>query len=604
MAKKGQSKTRFALDAGETAQPNASNELPPGVALEVFPSILAITFADQPGIRYDVRELVKLGGLAQPAAKSIARVLSSMKAGSSRRTKYKDFKYGYLKFIDELDYPPSDLGNLTQAHVGDFITWLGSTRSARDGEPLTKGNRIHKLGCLKEMLRRLSRDDAAIDVSLLVPPNPWATELCRRSATEPLTTEQLRSLVQHVENALQPIIDWADKTFPASPREGNSHASSVAEAWEVLQHIVDGRGYVPQKHELRSDVSISGYLRDPAFLDHLVALAGPNSRQAHLAYTYLLIFTAFNEQPLRDVALCNIEIEAVMGFKRVLFAAEKNRSLGTVRRVFHDDPEDRLSVFRVVDVMKRWTSLLRAIAPAEMQDKLFLFLPRNRTSAYPVGTFSDVDTMGSTVFRNCMSTLSKELGDKYIGPRSIRASGAQIIDDITNGDLPVVAIAMGHETIVTTNNSYRSSAMRDRDQMKLAGVMLHRERYLASNGKVDPRGVRGMIETTGATPGWVCIDNLSSPIPGQRDGFPCTAYPECPACPHAQPHPNQSYFLARAVQLFGKIQDAVARQGPKAALARYGHLLPYLAAGRERIRSTEIQSQAAMMKLSPLPDLD
>lgn len=582
----------------------SESDLPPGVVVEALPKMLTITYSEEPETRYDVSELLKLEGIAQPVARSFARVLASMSVGRSRRTKFKDLKYGYLKFISELQNPPTDLSGLSRTHVRAFIAWLGSAKSARTGSPLTKGNRIHKLGSLADTLRKLSREYPEVDVSELVPPNPWATEVSARNVTAPLSIGQQRRLLQHVEGALKPIIEWADRAFPSPAHVGKAGETVVADMPHVIERLVAKWGYIPQKSRLRSEASLPEYLRRAVCLDQLVSLAGPTSRQAHLAYVYILIYTAFNEQPLRDLCLSEIEVEDIFGFKRTLISAEKIRSRGTVRRVFHDDPGDKLSVFRVIDVLKRWTSLLRSIAPPPINDSLFLFLPRNRTQDYPVGSFSGADRRGEVVFRNCTSALSKQVGHKYIGTRAIRASGAQILSDFNNGDLSAVSRAMGHANAATTDNSYRSVTWRDKEQWKLAGVMLQRERYLTSGGTVDPRGARGMIETTGATPGWVCIDNLSSPIEGQREGFPCTAYPLCPGCPHSQPHPDRSYFLARVIQLFGKIQEAVGRQGSKAALARYGHLLPYLAGAKEWIRDEDTTSRAATLKLSPLPDLD
>lgn len=611
MAKRGSAKGRHATRARATIPLEAGpfvDPLPPGVGIEHSDKKIVISFPEVGERERDVSELLVAGSLALPMARAVARVLASAKAGNSRSTKYKDLEYGYLKFIKSLDTPPQTDADISTRHVFQFIGWLSQQPSARTGEPLSKGNRIHKLGALAAVLAKLSREFPEVDVAELVPENPWPTEIIERNTTTPLDAEVLRKLVLKVEGDLKPLLDAVGDHFPSA----NGMTST---AWEIrgtptrrgkafakLADYIADYGYFPRMDVLRGKV-----LRreiNEATLETLCFIAGPVTRQLFLAFEYILIFTAFNEQPLRELSLADIDIDEVMGFKRVSFASEKVRALGTVRRVFVEDPNDVLSVHRVVTSLIAWTASLRTYAPPDLRDKLFLLVPHRRDHKYRVGSFSELDKKGHSGLSNSAMTLSREIGEGYIGSRVLRATGAELLNDLVNGDLPAVALALGQATVITTNNNYRSRTVRDNDEWRLAGVMSQRERHIASKGAFDPRERGGLSAATACTPGWVCMDNLDSPIEGQRKGYPCIAYPMCPKCPLSQPHPDRARFLARNIQLFTKIQEAIEAQGPRAVLARYGDLIPYLEANRRRIDDPETIEKAANMKLSPLPDLD
>lgn len=611
MAKKDSAKGRHAKGAGANPPVEAESSvdpLPPGMRIEHSDKKIAISLPEEGEPERDVSELLVTGSLALPMARAIARVLASAKAGKSRRTKFKTLEHGYLKFIKSMADPPQTAADISMRHVLQFVGWLSQEPSVRTGQPLTKGDRIHKLGALSDALKKLSREFPEVSASQVVPENPWSAETVERNTTVPLDEKVFRKLVLHVEGNLKPLLDALDAYFPsAKGMASTAHRShdipaKHRHAFTKFGDLVADYGCFPRMDVLREKVRRREI--NEAMLETLCFIAGPTTRQLFLVFEYILIFTAFNEQPLRELSLADIEVDDVMGFKRISFASEKVRALGTVRRVFVEDPNDVLSVHRVVTSLIAWTASIRTQAPPELRDKLFLLVPVRRSEEYRVGSFSELDKKGHSGLGNSALTLSREIGEGYIGSRVVRATGAELLNELVNGDLPAVALALGQTTVVTTNNSYRSRTVRDNDEWRLAGVMSQRERHIASKGAVDPRSRKGLSEATACTPGWVCMDNLDSPIQGQRMGYPCIAYPMCPKCPLSQPHHDKAYFLARNVQLFSKIQEAIKTQGPKAALARYGQLIPFLEANRRRIDDQEIIERAANMKLSPLPDLD
>lgn len=605
MAKRGQAKTRHSNYAVETAR---AGSVPPTVEVHATSESLTIVFSDEglkPG--RSVSELLRMGEAALPFAEAVARVLALIAPGKSRRTKYKDFQHGYLRFVSTLERPFAGISDVDGNHVLAFISWLREQVNPRNGEKLTTGNRIHKLGCLKDTLVMLARDYPGIDVGSIVPRSPWGTDDRPERSTEPLDDETLRKLVMQVESEVQMFVRCVDEHLPPHASDQPSVMTVAASlANRKLQKIITKYEHIPQKSVAKKDgLSLSikrkGRPGAPAAFD---VLMGPTSRQLHSVFMYLLLYTGFNEQPLRDLEVQDVESNDVMGLRRTTFTSAKLRALSTAQRTFVEDPNDVMSVHRVVAALKRWTEVLRSVAHPELRKKLFLFLPRNRTKDYPVGSFASKDPRGEIVFRNCISAMSKAVSDKYVGPRAIRANSAEFLQDLLNGDSRLVSLALGHKSAITTNANYKSATVRDNEEWWLAGVMGQRERHLYSKGKVDPRQNLSQSETTAATPGWTCIDNMTSPIEGQRHGRPCTAYPQCPKCPHSQPHPDSAYSLARTIQLFAKIEECVAVHGLALATQKYGDLLPYLTANQQRLNSPEVVKAAAAIRLSPIPELD
>ena len=605
MAKRGQGKKRHAQQVLEGAR---TDNLPPNAVLRITGRALTIVFSDEKtrNVR-DVSELQRTGELATPFATAIARVLALVAPGDSRRTKYKNFKHGYLAFIARHEPSLSRVSDIDGEHVLAFIAWLDAAASLRSEAPLTLGNRRHKLGCLKDMLVMLAREHPEVDVANIVPRNPWGSIERHERSSEPLQHETLRKLVEYVEREVAHMLRSLDRHLPPtcdselSPIPGDTVLAAA-----TLQEIIAKYNHIPQNGRARSGgFKLSSIMPErPELSAAFGVLMGPTARQLHLLYTYLLIFTGFNEQPLRDLDLQDIEVEEVTGLRRTTFASTKLRARADVRRTFVEDPNDVLSVHRVVDALIRWTRVIRSIAQPELRGKLFIFRPGHRNQRYPVGSFATADAKGKTAFRNSTAAMSKAIGDKYIGPRAVRGCAATILHDLLNGDLRLVSLGLGHKSTDTTNAHYRPAAVRDSDEWWLSGVMTQRERYFASSGKVDPRQNRSQVESTAATPGWTCIDNMTSPIEGQRHGRACTAYPHCPKCPHSQPHPDRAYSLARTIQLYAKIEQCVAAQGLALATHKYGELIPFLNANQMRLEDPDIVRSAANMRLSPLPDLD
>lgn len=575
-----------------------------------------VVIDDSPDDLWDVSSLPISDELQRTLVKAIALVLAQMDRGKSRRSKYNDLMYGYVQFLIDSRNELESVHDIDKAHIHSFVDWLSSATSRRTKKPLTKGNRIHKLGTARDVLEKVSRQHPDLKIKEIFPSNAFAKqESDDKNKTKALENEIFRSLILHVESELILLIDSIGMHLPkVTPAAGGATAmrgTQGSEAYRAAGRMIDRFGFVPRINEVVSftlEEKSEGNLSRGVRPRDVLLCCGPTAKQLYMFFLYILIYTAFNEQPIRDTELGDIETFELGGFLHTIFRNEKRRAGSAVRRKFTEDINAKLSIARVVEVLKRWTAPIRRIAHRDVQQKLFLYTTKNRSSERSVASFASAkyDRSADSIMRNNASNVSRLLKGRFIGTRAIRVASAELLHDAFNGDLVLLSLALAHSSTITTDHHYRTEAARDADERRLAAAMQLRERYLESNGVVDPRDSRSISEVSGATPGWGCMDNLDSPILDQVKGRPCKAYPMCPACPLGVPLvEDKPYVLARTVQLFGKIEELAEVIGPKRTAARYGKLLTHLGLYHERLSADkECEATAALLVLNPLPDLE
>lgn len=615
MAKRGASKGRHQGGDGDGVDQDDELVLPQGVKLEETSDGWFIRI---PGSSTDwnVQVARKLGDMATPFATAVARVLAGMTKPTSLHTKFETLEWGYFRFIEQEASPPTRAEDFNREHVTRYQQWLSLQTSGDKGvKPLTRDNKIQKSGALKHVLMQLSRKYPSIDVSNIVPVNPWPDEGSGRDPkTDPLKPEVFAKLVKHVESELIALLDKVDRHFPqdALDDHGTKRVRSVhgSAEYQICSRLIADQGYLPRSFEIEEFIGhldLAARVRTRTDPKEVEFCAGPTPKQLYLVMVYLLIYTGFNEQPIRDLELKDIISTLLLGHWQTLIKTEKNRARTPIRRVFSDDPNATISVTRVINCMRKWTSLLRQTAPPQLRDKLLLYLPQRRETDRPVASFASLqyDSRSSSTISNHAVALSKELGEPYIGSMAIRATVAELLHQATNNDEALVAAGLGHTDPTTTNRFYRSRGVKDSDEWSLAGVMTLRTRFLASNGRVDPRNSVARRELSAATPGFFCMDNLDSPIAGQIKGEPCIAYPFCPACPLGQPVENRAYVLAVVARLGAMLFELKTRVGPQKAKARFGPLFAALESWREFLsQDGEVLSAAEAVKLGAFPPLE
>lgn len=271
----------------------------------------------------------------------------------------------------------------------------------------------------------------------------------------------------------------------------------------------------------------------------------------------LALYTGFNESALvglKDRA--GIAEHSLLGMERLVIKSFKARANKYVSASFLIS-EEILGPASIVRAIRQWTKEIRAVAPSEIKDDFWLYVPKHNSRERTVRTLNFApNTVTNHDLRNAQNRFSKTHGLPRIGFRQIRATVAAIAHDLFGGDVRAVMDFLQHSSSELTLRSYTSGVAAARYREIIGTVQVLRERWVQTNGRLDPRVLAEVGDPGAATPGWNCIDPYSSPIPGQRHGRLCDAYGFCPTCPHAKINLNSPVALARVRQVKTALERA------------------------------------------------
>lgn len=270
-----------------------------------------------------------------------------------------------------------------------------------------------------------------------------------------------------------------------------------------------------------------------------------------LPFAYqLAIFTAFNPSTLQGLKLDDgIKIQTVLGAERILFRSYKVRVKQYVTQSYIATDE-RFGPAHIVRSMTNWTVDIRKIAPPLIKDDFWLFVPRYNAVDRGVRSMRQ-DPMRGINFdvNNAILKFQKRHGLPRVGFQRIRATVASLAHDLFGGDIRAVMDFLQHQRSSTTLNNYTHGLGSTRHTQVIATVQNVRERWVTSNGQIDPRVLAETGDPGAATPGWQCADPYNSPIQGVRKERLCDAYGSCPICPHARVDLSSPVAYARIRQV-------------------------------------------------------
>ncbi|WP_172717168.1 hypothetical protein [Neorhizobium sp. T6_25] len=209
--------------------------------------------------------------------------------------------------------------------------------------------------------------------------------------------------------------------------------------------------------------------------------------------------------------------------------APKGRKGHVVSRSFAADDTREFSIPRVLNILARTARIAKRLGVDEHDNHVFLCHTWLGVPPKPMYTRANGTT--SSWYR-CLSEFLERNGLLPANLTDLRLTVSDIVNMITDGDILAQQRVLNHATSATTMRSYGSAAQMARRAAKLAQAMAHRQRVLDSLGKIPLNSYFAQGFSVGATPGFRCLDPLTSPVPGEFEGRPCIAYGKCPACPH------------------------------------------------------------------------
>jgi hypothetical protein len=225
------------------------------------------------------------------------------------------------------------------------------------------------------------------------------------------------------------------------------------------------------------------------------------------------------------------------------------------------DPEasgpDQVSLNLVLDLLTEMTVRIRpqVIDPEQYGDRLFLFVQTaTQKRAKGFGNPS-LPASGDGTWQAALRNFIDSNALPAFTFKTIRATLIDYVQLFNRGDLEAARQVGNHASRVTTWTHYTSHLVRRLLQEATGETLLVRERWLQSDGKLDPRKFGEWTDRGCATPGWACLDPFDSPRANQKNGKLCNAYGECPACPLSAARPNHP----RHVMLYEALRRAIYR---------------------------------------------
>lgn len=244
---------------------------------------------------------------------------------------------------------------------------------------------------------------------------------------------------------------------------------------------------------------------------------------------------------------------------------------------------------------KEMTAHIRSSVREERRkDRIFLYVPSSSPSG--IRNISSFD-QGACDYQAIAFTHSLKLFIKQNGLKSFNLSQIRttIIDEVHLITCDIIATRnfAKHKTAKTTWSHYTSDGTRRRYRERLGEMLLLRERWLTTSGIIDPRNISltPSMDRGAATPGFLCLDPMDSPRPGQVKNRLCSAYGECPSCPLCAANVADVGSVSLYQALRFAITSAQGRMGTRTWSVRWGPVLADLDALLEHV-SPEVSAKA------------
>ncbi|MDR7049199.1 hypothetical protein J2X54_001647 [Duganella sp. 3397] len=267
----------------------------------------------------------------------------------------------------------------------------------------------------------------------------------------------------------------------------------------------------------------------------------------------LAITTVFNPDTLLGLSWKDIAFDKeCAGTAAIEIVGAKNRASQDLVRLL--DPEaavaSQLSLEQLLRTLQLITARIRPFVPDWHADRIFIAVQTQRAKkprSYGGGK-TDSTLSGDVVWTR---SLRNFIDDNKLPNFSLGQLRPSILDlvQLSHGSLEAAQKVGNHRNPRTTWTHYTSNGVKKRYRERIGQVILMRERWIDSQGVVDPRRLESVQDKGAATPGFTCLDPFSSPRPGQQAGKLCRDYGGCPSCPLAAAHPNDPVSVAYYVAL-------------------------------------------------------
>lgn len=534
------------------------------------------------------------------------------RSANTVRARFGNLRDGLLRHLIQLDRASAlRLSDLTTPWFNDFLVFIG--RKADGKFVLSVTTRLHQVAVVRDLLfywKTTPPYEREISVDASIRSNPWPGASRGYKAAEPLSDAEWAKLTEcmstamtqarsEFERAQRCMTEGVDKLANSKGRPDYSDYGTLLAA---IDDIFDGvcperKSLLPRFPDLWEAIPVHGYYK-------IQAAFFPSMSDLVPFVQHLAMKSGFNESVLLELKLSDIKREAILGVERISLRPFKSRAGKRQHRSWavSDAPD---SVSATIDFVLRWTKRARTIAPVEIQDRVFLFVSRNKGKRVVSQAFEPSIPSKKGIYATAVRHWSRRTGFPFAGFRRIRETVLDHVDRESGGDLRAIMAIGGQHSTAVIQRHYRSGGAFLREDARLAEVMEWRSRWIESGGKIDVRDEHVNRYHSAATPGWSCFDPYDSPIEGETKGRLCSAYGRCPTCPLAAVNRNDPYSLARLLQLRDAIDQLREQVAAQRWLAGWAPVLESLINHWLPLFSNEtVLQSAASIDPPPLADLE
>lgn len=570
-------------------------------AFDGRPTLTAI-FPANGGIepdRLDLSFLLEFSGLTDFFAEAIVRWGMPLKQ-VSRIAGVINLRIRWFTYLTEKGLTEIVPSQLDEQVMASFSTWLHQKKKEADGKPLHPTSIGRALGALRAVLRSAPGAGQWLD---MVPAGPRGAAR-KTNPTEVLQFNQLLQIMTAVEAEVLVLRDrWEEgrrllalgrcqleqgRRLCPNPRvreEARSEAN-IALALAMLDLLYTG--VIPHNDVIAKDHPLlAATIRDAIASEKARGYFYTSARDLVPLVLSIAISTVFNPDTVLKLCWRNIDrnVDRMSnGRTAVQFDARDDQEGGegaseslasgtSLVKVTGDKPRSRRQLVRLLDPLARGPDQVslnllldllsqmtarirpRVIDPDLYGDRVFLFV-QEKLAKRPKG-FGNSSILASTdvVWQYSLRRFVSDNQLPVFTLKTIRATLLDYTQLFNRGDLDAARQVGNHSSRVTTWTHYTSNLVKRLLQEATGETLLVRERWLQSDGNLDPRKYREWTDKGCATPGWTCLDPFDSPRHNQRKSRLCTAYGECPDCPLAAARPNNP----RNVMLYEALRRAIYR---------------------------------------------
>lgn len=471
------------------------------------------------------------------------------------------------------------LSDLHGAVLDGYITWLNNYKT-KAGVPLSVQSKRQHISLLYNLIGtffRMKQYAGKMDPELRLMKRPWQNQDHHAVPNKILSNDEWVQIEKACLSEVDHVMGLMDKgnrlilenhhQIPVAPmNRGEYRDLGVC----LAAIVAEFNGLILKHNDLvKKNWFLAQAIKEIHGYDTISELLYPSSRTMVPFVLMLAARTQFNPDTVLGLTWSQVsdsnwfygeerwDVSAYTDEDRIKISGLKARSRRAQIRSFPARVTHPTNPPVILRKLRQVIARLRPHAPAFYADRLFLFVRRTSRNR-GITSYGEAHHIlaHDEAWTASLKSFISEHGLPKFSLKNLRATGNDLTDEITGGDMVAQQTILNHRNVDTTYIHYRSAAARQRHDEALASIQGERVRWVQTGGRREVRGLGPQSTRRAVTPGFECVDPFDSPQPNQQAGKMCDAYLACPNCPMAVVHRRDPEALACLIQIDGALDAA------------------------------------------------